>query len=193
MDAKEIVNVLKTPAKVVTIKTDTVYGLICNAFDKEAVDKIYKLKSREKKKPLSIFVKSISDIDKYVDKANLTKENVSIMEKYWPGALTIIFKKKDNAFSHLSDNMDGIGIRIPDDSLLLEILDMCDFPLAETSCNLSGEAPYENASILKEKFGDSIDLIVDGGPVVNTRPSTVVSLETGEPVIFRVGDVDISV
>ena len=193
MEVKEIVNILRTSGKVVAIKTDTVYGLICNAYDIVAVNKIYKLKAREKKKPLSIFVKSISEIEKYVDKSNLNKRNISIMEKYWPGALTIIFKKKDDIFSHLNSNMDGIGIRIPDDKLLLEILSICSFPLAETSCNLSGEEPYRDANVIKEKFGDNIDLIVDGGPVLDIRPSTVVSLESGEPVIFRIGDVDISV
>ena len=193
MKAKEIVDILKTEGKVVAIKTDTVYGLICNAYDKKAVDKIYDLKSREKKKPLSIFVKSISDIEKYVSSDNLTKRNISIMEKYWPGALTIIFKKKDDTLSHLTEGKNSIGIRIPDDKLLLEILAMCDFPLAQTSCNISGEEPYENADKIRDRFGDSIDLIVDGGRVIDKKPSTILSLESNEPVILRIGDVEISV
>lgn len=193
LDTKNVSLILKEKGKVVAIKTDTVYGLICNAFDREAVAKIYRLKQREKKKPLSIFVKDIDSIRPYIVDENLTKRNVNIMEKYWPGALTIIFKKKDDMFSYLTEGSSGIGIRIPNDSYLLELLELCDFPLAETSCNISGEGPYKNADEIREHFGDSIDLIVDGGETKSARPSTVLSLESGEPILLRLGDVDINV
>ena len=98
MDLDIVIKTLKEDGKVVAIKTDTVYGLVCNAFDKSATDKIYHIKNRESRKPLSIFVKSIDEVKKYVDEANLTSFVKRIMEKYWPGALTIIFKKKGRYF-----------------------------------------------------------------------------------------------
>ena len=82
VDIEKIVDTLKRNGSVVAIKTDTVYGLVCNAYDKDSTDKIYKLKSREKKKPLSLFVKDIDEVKKYVSSHSLTSKNVKIMEKY---------------------------------------------------------------------------------------------------------------
>lgn len=191
MDIKSIVTLLKNKGAVVAIKTDTVYGLICNAFDLEAVNRIYDIKKREKKKPLSIFVKDIDDIKKYVSNDNLTKKNIEILKKYWPGALTVVFKKKDDTFSHITEGATGIGIRIPNDNTILGILNTCDFPLAETSCNISGEEPYKDYSTIKEKFGESVDLIVDGGRIRDSKPSTVISVESGNLQVVRQGEIRI--
>ncbi|MBO6134635.1 MAG: threonylcarbamoyl-AMP synthase [Lachnospiraceae bacterium] len=193
VDIEKIVDTLKRNGSVVAIKTDTVYGLVCNAYDKDSTDKIYKLKSREKKKPLSLFVKDIDEVKKYVSSHSLTSKNVKIMEKYWPGALTIIFEKKDDTFSHFTEGVSGIGIRIPDDEILKKILSRCDFPLAETSCNLSGEEPYDDIKAIREKFDGKVDLIVDGGKVLDNRPSTVISLEANELLVIRKGSIDIDV
>lgn len=188
-----VVKTLKEEGKVVALKTDTVYGLVCNALDKKAVEKIYEIKKRESKKPLSIFVKNIDEVEKYVDSSNLTSYTKRLMGKYWPGALTIIFKKKDGTLNHLSPNSDGIGIRIPNDKDLKYILDNIDFPLAQTSCNISGEKEYKNAFEIKEKLGKEIDLIVDGGEITNNIPSTVLSLECNEPIILRDGALKLDV
>lgn len=193
MNLDLVINTLNEEGKVLAIKTDTVYGLICNAFDKKATNKIYEIKRRESKKPLSIFVKSIDDVKKYVHPDNLTSQVSRIMQKYWPGALTLVFKKKDDMLNHITENTNSIGIRIPNDKDLLNILDNINFPLAETSCNISGEKEYNNAKEISDKMGDMIDLIVDGGEVINNTPSTVLSVECNEPIILRVGALKIDV
>lgn len=193
MNVDLVVKTLKEPGKVVALRTDTVYGLVCNAFDKKATDKIYAIKNREAKKPLSIFVKSIEEVKKYIDSNNLTKYVEKIMSKYWPGALTLVFKKKDNTFDHITGNSAGIGIRIPDDKDLIYILERIDFPLAQTSCNISGEKEYANADEIKAKLGNSIDFILDGGEIVNNIASTVLSVECGEPIILRDGAIKLDV
>lgn len=193
MDLDLVVKTLKEEGKVVALKTDTVYGLVCNALDKKAVEKIYEIKKRESKKPLSIFIKNIGEVEKYVDSSNITSYSKRLMEKYWPGALTIIFKKKDESLNHLSANSGRIGIRIPNDKDLKYILDNVDFPLAQTSCNISGEKEYKNAIEIKEKLGLEIDLIVDGGEITNNIPSTVLSLECNEPIILRDGALKLDV
>ena len=193
MDFNQVIKTLNEGGKVIAIKTDTVYGLICNAFDKKATNKIYEIKRRESKKPLSIFVKSIDDVKKYVHPDNLTSQVSRIMQKYWPGALTLVFKKKDDMLNHITENTNSIGIRIPDDKDLLSILDNINYPLAETSCNISGEKEYNNAKEISDKMGDMIDLIVDGGEVINNTPSTVLSVECNEPIILRVGALKIDV
>ena len=193
MNLDLVINTLNEEGKVLAIKTDTVYGLICNAFDKKATNKIYEIKRRESKKALSIFVKNIDDVKKYVHPDNLTSQVKRIMQKYWPGALTLVFKKKDDMLNHITENTNSIGIRIPDDKDLLNILDNINFPLAETSCNISGEKEYNNAKEISDKMGDMIDLIVDGGEVINNTPSTVLSVECNEPIILRVGALKIDV
>lgn len=193
MNLDIVVKTLKEEGKVVALKTDTVYGLVCNAFDKKATDKIYSIKNREKRKPLSIFIKNIDEVEKYIDGENLTPYVRRIMERYWPGALTIIFKKKDHAFDNITAGVNSIGIRIPNDNDLINILNSVNFPLAQTSCNISGEAEYRSADEIKSKLGDLIDLIVDGGEVKDNVPSTILSVECNEPIILRDGAIKLDV
>ena len=179
--------------KVVAIKTDTVYGLICNALNKNATNKIYNLKKREIKKPLSIFLSDRNKIFDFIDEKCVDKQVSEIIDKYWPGALTIIFKKKNDLLNHITLDNDGIGIRIPNDNDLLYILNNIDFPLAQTSCNISGEDELLSFKSIKEKFGDEIDLIVDCGEIKKTMPSTIISVINSEIKILRVGDIKINV
>lgn len=187
MEIDEIVKKLKTAEQVVAIKTDTVYGLICNSYDEKACKKIYKIKNREDKKPLSIFVKNVEEVKKYVDSSVLSEKLRNLMNKYWPGALTIILKKKDNVFNDITCGFNTIGIRIPDDKDLLEILNKVDFPLAQTSCNVSGEPEYKSAKEIKDKLGDKIDLIVDGGEIKESIPSTVIEVKDHKIKVIRQG------
>lgn len=191
MNVDNIIKVLNSKGKVIAIKTDTVYGLVCNALDKLAVENIYRIKNREKKKPISIFVKDVSEVDKYADTKELTASAKSLMSKFWPGALTLVFKKNGDILNHLLSGLNSVGIRIPNDKVLLEILNKVDYPLAQTSCNISGEREYTSAEEIKTVFGDKIDLIVDGGVVTSSRPSTIISLEYGEPILLRAGDIKI--
>lgn len=191
MNTDDIIKVLNGKGKVIAIRTDTVYGLVCNALDELAVNKIYDIKNREKKKPLSIFVKDFTEVSKYADIEGISETTKKLMSKYWPGALTIVFKKKNNTLKHLLSGLDSIGIRIPNDKELFKILNKVDFPLAQTSCNISGEKEYTSAKEIETALGDKIDLIVDGGVVINSKPSTIVSVEHGEPIILRAGDIKI--
>ena len=109
------------------------------------------------------------------------------MKKYWPGKLTIILKKKQNLFNYLTCGFDTIGIRIPNDRQLLEVLKKVDFPLAETSCNLSGEKEYCNANEIREKLGNTVDLIIDGGEINKNIPSTVIEIVGDEIKVIRQG------
>ena len=136
-------------------------------------------------------MKDIDEVEKYISDENLTIENISLMKKYWPGAITMIFKKKDDTLSHLTNGMIGIGIRIPNDKDLLDIMKGVDFPLAETSCNISNEEPYIDYESIKNKFEGIVDMIVDGGKVENNVPSTVISLEANEMILIRQGEIKV--
>lgn len=188
INVDDIVSLLKNKSFVMAIPTDTVYALCCNALDKNAVEKIYSLKNRDKDKPISLFIKNIDELSKYIaqDISDSTKE---LLDKHWPGALTVIFKKKNNASDYLTSNKDSIGIRIPDDRLLNEILNKIDFPLAQTSCNMSNEKELKSADEIYEKFGDKIDLIIATEKDLDNKPSTIISIVDNNIQIIRQGNI----
>ncbi len=190
-DIKKVIEDLKQ-GKVIAIKTDTVYGLICDANNIDACDKIYRIKKREKRKPLAIFVKNIDELKKFVVESELSKELVNLIEKYWPGPLTIILKKKKDVLEHITEGTDSIGIRIPNDRFLLEILNNIDFPLAQTSCNISGESEYKNVTEIENKLGLKVDLIVDGGEINDSKASTIIMVIDNKIEVIREGTIKIN-
>ncbi len=190
-DIKKVIEDLKQ-GKVIAIKTDTVYGLICDANNIDACDKIYRIKKREKRKPLAIFVKNIDELKKYVVESELSKDLVKLIEKYWPGPLTIIFKKKKDVLEYITEGTDNIGIRIPNDRFLLEILNNIDFPLAQTSCNISGESEYKNVTEIENKLGSKVDLIVDGGEINDSKASTIIMVIDNKIEVIREGTIKIN-
>ena len=189
-DENKIVEALSS-GKVLAIKTDTVYGLICDAYNKNAIDKIYEIKHREAKKPLSIFVKNVDDVKKYVEKDALTNKVFEIMRTYWPGALTIVLKKKKNVLDNITCGLDSIGIRMSNDKLLLSVLNKIDFPIAQTSCNISGEKEYIDVPTIEEKLGNKIDYIVDGGEILQNIASTVIEVDNDHIKVLRQGVIKI--
>lgn len=190
-DIEKVIEDLKS-GKVIAIKTDTVYGLICDASNVEACDKIYKIKRREKRKPLAIFVKAVDEVKKYVLETELSDKVLNIMKKYWPGPLTIIFKKKENVFDHITYGIDSIGIRMPNDKFLSDILNKIDSPLAQTSCNISGEAEYKSATEIENKLGNEVDVIVDGGEIKDTKASTIIAINNNSIEVIREGTIKIN-
>lgn len=210
INTDDIVNMLHKKSFVMAIPTDTVYALCCNANDESAVAKIYSLKKREIEKPLSLFIKNINELEKYVatniiDVVAKHCEPVlkfhrgevlpsplhltELLDKHWPGALTVIFKKKDNKYKYLTSGKDTIGIRIPNNKLLLDILNNIDFPLAQTSCNMSHEKELKNVTEIYDKFKDNIDLIIDSGNDIVGKASTIISVDNGNIKILREGDI----
>ena len=105
---------------IVIFPTETVYGIGANAFDKKAVEKIYEVKNRPGEKPLSIMVSGIDEIEKYAIISNNIERK--IIESFMPGPITVILKKKPGVFDYISSGKDTIGVRIPDNKIVLEIL-----------------------------------------------------------------------
>lgn len=200
----EVINVLNENGKVVAIKTDTVYGLICSADDSAAISKIYEIKKRDIDKPISLFIKNKYELTKYVNfYKNNTNDDISnfifcedktinnrinnLINNYWPGNLTIIFNKIVGMYDTLTKGKNTIAIRIPNDDFLLSILNNIDFPLAQTSANLQGEKPYTDATMINKHLGNVVDLIVDGGPIFNNVPSTIIDISNNSFNILRKG------
>ena len=165
------------------IPTDTVYGLCTNALNREGIKRIYRIKRRDIKKPLVLFVKDKGEIEKYGVVNDTARK---IIDSFIPGPITIVLKRREGAPKISLRDIDTIGIRIPDEEFVINLLKNLDFPLATTSANLSGEETPKDISSLKKTFSGIVDFIVDGGEKSGT-PSTVVSIIGEDVKILREG------
>lgn len=177
---KSAIRVLENDGTVV-YPTDTIYGLGVSIYSEKAIKKAYALKNRPYNKPLSVCLSEIEDICKI---AYLDKEDDHIKD-FLPGPFTIILKKKEHISSLLTAGRDKIGVRIPNNKICRELTRK--FPITATSANLSGKAVPESVDEVIEQFGDSVDLIIDGGKTKGI-PSTVIDWTTHPPKILRKGN-----
>ena len=184
MNIKQVVNILKNGG-VIVIPTDTVYGLACDALNIDAVDKIYKLKQRNYSKPMVVLVSDKDMLKKYTSSINKLEEE--LINEYLPGPMTIVLKKSNLIHDIVSSNKDTIGIRIPNNKELIDIIKQLDKPIVATSCNISNEDVITNISILDESIKNNVDYIYDGG-LINRASSTIVKVDNDKVVILRNGD-----
>jgi L-threonylcarbamoyladenylate synthase len=165
--------------------TDTVYGLGCDPYNLQAVKKVFEVKGR-KNKPLPVL---ISSMKKALDLAYFTSEALKIVKKYWPGPLTIVLKRRENAPSFLGGDPSLIGLRIPKHPVALKLIRLCGGSLIGTSANLTGKKPPTTVDEAIKQIGDKVDLIIDGGETAIGLGSTVLDLSTETPKILREGPI----
>lgn len=172
---------------IIIFPTDTVYGIGCSCFNERAINKIFKLKIRDKNKPINVLTDNSEKISLIAK--NINKMEMELIEKYMPGALTIILDKKESVSSILTANLDTIGVRIPNNDIAIKILSKLDFPLATTSVNYSGEKPSVKVEDFYEIFKDSVDFIIDAGPSPIGEASTIVRVENNKYEVLREGSI----
>ena len=169
---------------IIAIPTDTVYGIGADPFNPVAVQKLYTIKGRPEDKPIPLVLGSVADVTQVTQ--NLPDFFYHLTKKYWPGGLTIIVQAK-NLLPQLTANGSTVGLRIPNQQLLLNILQEFGGPLAITSANLSGKP----AATTPNEFGDEliakIDYIVDDGQTPGPIPSTVYDISVSPPQVRREG------
>lgn len=182
----EIANILKDGG-IVAIPTETVYGLSANALDEKAVQKIFSAKGRPSDNPLIVHISSIEEINKYA--RNIPKKAYTLLEKFSPGPLTIILKKRRIIPDITSAGLDTVALRVPNNKTTLELIKVLKFPLAAPSANISGSpSPTRFAHIYKDLMG-KVDALVDGGDCEIGVESTVISLVGKTPKILRPGGI----
>ncbi|MDY4010442.1 MAG: L-threonylcarbamoyladenylate synthase [Fusobacterium gastrosuis] len=172
--------------------TDTVYGLGAVIDSEESLKKIYEAKSRAFSSPLIALVSSVDKIEKiaHIDEKNekIVKE---LAKNFWPGALTIILKKKDIVPGIMVSNGDTVGIRIPDLKISLDIIEMAGGILATTSANISGEPSPRSYAELTDEIKSRVDIVIDGGECKIGEVSTIIDLTKSIPKILRKGAISI--
>ena len=179
----EAVNTLKSGG-IIAIPTDTVYGIGADPFNPDAVQKLYTIKGRPEDKPIPLVLGSVEDVHKVAK--NLSPFFFHLTKKYWPGGLTIIVQAKD-LLPQLTANGSTVGLRIPNQPLLLKILQKFGGPIAITSANLSGQPAATSPQEFGEQLTAKIDYIADDGQTPGPVPSTVYDISVSPPQIRREG------
>ena len=174
--------------EVIVCPTDTVYGLIADATNEKAVEKVFKIKQRPKRKPIPIFVKDLKRVKRLVE---IDKEREKILKKIWPGKVTVVFKKKEK-IKVFGVSPKTIGLRIPNHKLVNILLSKLNRPLTGTSANISGRPASTKIKEVTSQFEKQKiqpDLVLNSGNLRKSLPSTVVDLTKKKPKILRKGEI----
>lgn len=174
----------------VGIPTDTVYGLAVDPNMSGATDRLFAVKRRPRRTPLAVLVADIAQVEALADE--ITPIARTLMERFWPGALTLVVARNRTLPIDLGDAPDNraptIGVRSPAHPLVRALCGAVG-PLGVTSANLHGEPEYATAGQVYEAFGDAVPVVIDGGEC-SGRPSTVVDCTGPGPVLIRAGGID---
>jgi L-threonylcarbamoyladenylate synthase len=167
---------------IVVFPTDTVYGIGCDPYNKESIQRIYKIKSREISKSLPILAFSKDIAAKIVE---FDKDSEKIAQKVWPGPVTLILKLTDEKLKTSLNVGDKIAIRVPKHQCTLELLRECNFIIG-TSANISGMGSFRNSEECYQNI-HNFDLFLDGGTITSEGESTIIEFEEGKLKIHREG------
>lgn len=171
----------------VAFPTETVYGLGAKGLDEEAVKKVFAAKGRPQDNPLILHVSNPEEIGELVeeipDMARLC------MERFWPGPLTILFRKSPKVPNIITGGLDTVAIRMPQHNIALELIKLAKTPIAAPSANISGKPSPTSAKHVVEDLMGKVDMIIDGGNTGIGLESTVLDLSGDIPMILRPGGV----
>lgn len=171
--------------RVVLFPTDTVYGLLADATNQKAVEKVFKIKNRSLEKPLSLFVGNLKMAKKF---AKVNQDQEKFLKMIWPGKVTTVLERKKTKEKLYGVKKDTIAIRVPNYKPLNFLLKNIDFPLVQTSANISEKPASGNLKEILEQFQNKKhqpDLIVDAGNLPQNKPSIIIDLTTLPPKILR--------
>ncbi|MDC0206205.1 L-threonylcarbamoyladenylate synthase [Nitrospinae bacterium] len=171
---------------VIAFPTDTFYGLGANPYNTKAVDKIYSIKGRDPEKPLLLLIDSILKLDDMVEE--ISEASAKLIESFWPGPLTILFKPKHTIPKNITTGL--IGIRQPGNLITRKFLAGLNYPLTAPSANITGEDPTTTAKQVKDRFGNKVDLILDAGICRGGEPSTLVDTTQTPIRLVRAGAIN---
>jgi L-threonylcarbamoyladenylate synthase len=175
--------------EVVVCPTDTGYAFAANALDARAVARVFHLKARAFSNPIHIAVASLEEAEKYAEVNEVARY---LARNYLPGALTLVLKKKDIVPALLVAGMDAVGIRVPDNRVILRLTEITGRPLTATSANVSGRPGAYSVEEVVAQLGENIGevaMILDQGPAKIRELSTIVDLTVSPPQLIRQGRV----
>ncbi|WP_186754350.1 L-threonylcarbamoyladenylate synthase [Echinicola salinicaeni] len=189
---KDIIRAKETleAGDLVGIPTETVYGLAGNALNPQAVSKIFETKNRPSFDPLIVHTGSVDQIQAYT--TGLLPELAELAERFWPGPLTLLLPKKEIVPDLVTSGLEQVAVRVPSHPLTRELLLSLDFPLAAPSANPFGYISPTQASHVVDQLEGKIQYVLDGGKCEVGLESTIVGVEEGQIIIYRLGGVEVS-
>ena len=184
---KRVIEVLKKGG-VIGYPTDTIYGIGCDLFNKEAIERIYRLKKHNRNKPLSFICSNLKDISRYAYVSNYAYKT---MRRLLPGAYTFILEATKLVPKMVMTKQKTVGIRVPDNPICLALVRELGHPIISTSVYRPDEELYSDPWEIEERFGKSLDLVIDGG-IVAAEHSSIIDLTDEFPKVIRKGKGDVS-
>ncbi len=175
--------------KIAVFKTDTVYGIGTNVFDEDACKRIYEIKGRPMHKPLSVLISDISMLKEMVDFISPAEQK--LIDVFWPGPLTIKFKKKENVLPNIvSAGDEYVRVRLLKNGLAYNLIQTAGVPIVAPSANLSGSPTGTNIKDIINELDGKVDYILDSGNVNNDITSTIVEVNNEKAIIIREGKIN---
>lgn len=181
---KEAADVIRKGGTV-AFPTETVYGLGANALNSEAIKKVFKAKRRPSDNPLIVHIAKIKDL-KLIAKRP-PGSVLALINKFWPGPLTIVLKRKKVVPDVVTGGLDTVAVRMPDNKIALSLIKKAGVPLVAPSANLSGIPSPTGARDVAADLSGRIDMILDGGKTRIGIESTVIDMTTRPPILLRPG------
>ena len=174
---------------IVAYATDTVYGIGCDIMNKKAIEKIYQIKQRDKKKPFSFMCSDLKNISRYAKVSNYAYKT---MRRLLPGPYTFVLEGSREVPKMMLTPRKTAGIRVPDHALCLAMVQGLGNPILTTSAATPAGDLLREPWLVEDQFGKQLDLVIDGGQVPG-EPSSVISLIDDDPVVIRQGAGDVSI
>lgn len=173
--------------ELIAIPTETVYGLAGNAYNETAIKKIFKLKNRPFYNPLIVHVKSTAYLQQIA--CDIPDMALKLANEFWPGPLTLVLKKQAHISDLITAGKNTVAVRVPNHPLTLALLDTLDFPLVAPSANPFGSISPTNAAHVLNYFGETLNVILDGGECEKGLESTIIGFKNERPVLYRHGSI----
>lgn len=171
----------------VAFPTETVYGLGANGLDADAVGRIFEAKGRPPDNPLILHISCAGELDRLVKE--VPQRALTLMDRFWPGPLTLIFKKSYLVPETVTAGLDTVAIRMPSHPIAMNLIKYAGVPVAAPSANISGKPSPTRAAHVIRDLSDRVDMIIDGGDVTVGLESTVAEVTGEEVVILRPGGI----
>ena len=170
---------------VVAFPTETYYGLAADPFNDKALGRIFAAKARPQHKPILNLVESRDQIPMLAD--GVSELLCPLMEKFWPGPLTLVFPARKNISKLLTGGTNTVGVRVSSHQVAQCLVEAMGCPITATSANISGQPAAKTALEVTRQLGGQVDLVIDGGPTPGGQGSTIVGLKGRELHLVREG------
>ncbi len=190
MQAQEAAQILKSGG-LVAYPTESFYGLAADVENETAITHLFRVKKREAGEPVLLLIPSVESLMRYAE--NVPETAKRLMDAFWPGGLTLVFKARKDVSTLLTAGTGKIGIRLSSHPVAMALAQAVGSAITGTSANISGESPCNTSRGVEQALGNSVDRILDGGETPGQKPSTVLDVTPWPHRVLREGLIETKV